>query len=112
MTASASLPLAGNRLVELFEAPAIVTRGPDGMSLFGDGEPLAIPALDVVVADVSGAGDTVTMGVALGLSAGLGLADAMRLANLMAGHVVAKKGTATVTVEELLETAIRSALHR
>ncbi|HWY61239.1 MAG TPA: PfkB family carbohydrate kinase [Rhizomicrobium sp.] len=103
MTASSSLAVAGNRLVEVFGAPAIVTSGADGMSLFGDGEPLHIPALDVAVADVSGAGDTVTMGVALGLSAGLGLADAMRLANLMAGHVVAKKGTAAVTAQELLQ---------
>lgn len=103
MTASSSLAVAGNRLVELFGAPAIVTRGEGGMSLFGEGEPLDIPALDVAVADVSGAGDTVTMGVALGLSAGLSLGDAMRLANVMAGLVVAKKGTAVVTAEELLQ---------
>ncbi len=97
------LDAAGAALAGLFGAPVIVTRGAEGMSLYSGAAPLHVPARPVEVVDVSGAGDTATVGVALGLAAGLGLADAMGLANLMAALAVAKKGTAMVTAEELLQ---------
>jgi len=102
MSGADNLAVAGPALTRLFGAPVVVTRGADGMSLYSDAPPLHIPAKPVAVADVSGAGDTATVGVALGLATGLDLADAMRLANLMAALAVAKKGTATVTADELL----------
>jgi bifunctional ADP-heptose synthase (sugar kinase/adenylyltransferase) len=53
------------------------------------------------VADVTGAGDTVIGVLTLGLVAGLDLSAAAHLANLAAGLVVMKRGTATVTAEEI-----------
>jgi D-beta-D-heptose 7-phosphate kinase/D-beta-D-heptose 1-phosphate adenosyltransferase len=51
---------------------------------------------------VSGAGDTVAATAALGLAAGLPVEDAVAVANLAAGVVVAKRGTATASQGELL----------
>jgi D-beta-D-heptose 7-phosphate kinase/D-beta-D-heptose 1-phosphate adenosyltransferase len=53
------------------------------------------------VFDVSGAGDTVVAVLTAALAAGLTLEDAAHAANLAAGIVVAKLGTAVVTVSEL-----------
>jgi D-beta-D-heptose 7-phosphate kinase/D-beta-D-heptose 1-phosphate adenosyltransferase len=103
MAGTDDLLAAGAALVRRFGAPVIVTRGAEGMSLFSDAPPLHLDAIPVEVADVSGAGDTVTVGVALGLAAGLDLADAMRLANTMAAVAVSKKGTAAVSAGELLK---------
>jgi len=92
---------------ELLEATgnraALVTRGALGMVLFRRGEdPLAIPAHGSdEVADVTGAGDTVIATFALAVAAGAPLPDAARLANVAAGLVVMKAGTATVSPEEL-----------
>jgi D-beta-D-heptose 7-phosphate kinase/D-beta-D-heptose 1-phosphate adenosyltransferase len=103
MAGTDDLTAAGAALVRRFSAPVIVTRGAEGMSLFSNAPPLHLPAVAVKVADVSGAGDTVTVGVALGLAAGLDLAGAMRLANFMAAVAVSKKGTAAVSAAELLK---------
>ncbi len=53
------------------------------------------------VADVTGAGDTVVAALAVGLSEGMSMPDAARFANRAAGIVVGKRGTATVTMEEI-----------
>lgn len=52
---------------------------------------------------MTGAGDTVISTVTLGLASGLSLDDAVVLANIAAGVVIGKRGTAVVTKEELLE---------
>jgi rfaE bifunctional protein kinase chain/domain len=82
---------------------ALVTRGALGMVLFQGGEaPLVLPAHGSdEVADVTGAGDTVIATFALAVAAGAPLPDAARLANVAAGLVVMKAGTATVSPEEL-----------
>jgi bifunctional ADP-heptose synthase (sugar kinase/adenylyltransferase) len=54
------------------------------------------------IADVTGAGDTVIATFALALAVGASFREAARLANHAGGLVVMKRGTATVTVEELL----------
>ena len=59
------------------------------------------------VFDVVGAGDTVIATLALGLGAKLDLAESARLANLAAGVVVGKRGTATVTQTELADELVR-----
>ena len=56
--------------------------------------------------DVTGAGDTVVAVLALSLAAGATIEEAANLANLAAGLVVGKLGTAVVTPEELEETAV------
>jgi bifunctional ADP-heptose synthase (sugar kinase/adenylyltransferase) len=73
------------------------------MVLFRSGEsPISIPAHGSdEVADVTGAGDTVIAVFALAVAAGAPLPDAARLANVAAGLVVMKAGTATVTPDEL-----------
>lgn len=81
----------------------LITRGEAGMALLEKGKDLvAIPTTAQAVFDVTGAGDTVIAALALGLAAETPFADAAALANIAAGVVVGKIGTATVTREELL----------
>jgi D-beta-D-heptose 7-phosphate kinase/D-beta-D-heptose 1-phosphate adenosyltransferase len=94
---------AGQVLLDLLGGAALlITRGPQGMSLFRDGEePVDIPTFARNVYDVTGAGDTVVSTLALSLSAGATLEEAAHLANRAAGIVVGKVGTSTVTPAEL-----------
>ena len=81
----------------------VVTLGADGMLICRDGKPgRQIPTAAREVFDVSGAGDTVIAVLVAALAAGASLDDAAALANLAAGVVVGKIGTATVTAEEIL----------
>ena len=85
----------------------LATRGSDGLTLLasgGKGTHFNLPAEAREVFDVSGAGDTVVAAVAAALAAGLSLDDAARLANLAAGIVVGKLGTAVASRSELLQT--------
>lgn len=80
----------------------LITCGKDGMALYeGSAGPHTIRSRARQVFDVSGAGDTVVAVTGLALSAGKNLRDAAALANLAAGIVVGKVGTATVTLAEL-----------
>lgn len=79
-----------------------VTRSEEGVSLIEDGHTLHIPATAKQVFDVSGAGDTVIATLAAGLIAGLERKQALHLANLAAGVVVGKVGTAPIKHAELL----------
>lgn len=81
----------------------VVTRGNKGMLVVEAGrDPITIDAVgSSEPVDVTGAGDTVIAAYALGLAAGLGFADAARIANHAGGIVVMKKGTATVSADEL-----------
>ena len=82
----------------------MITRGPDGMSLFKkDGKVLHIPTMAREVFDVTGAGDTVISTITLALAAKARLEDAATLSNYAAGIVVGKLGTATVSPAELLK---------
>ncbi len=80
----------------------LVTRAEDGMTLVADGDPIHFPAEAAEVFDVSGAGDTVVATLAAGLAAGLDLPIAARLANIAAGVVVGKVGTAVAREADLL----------
>lgn len=79
----------------------LVTRSEEGMTLFTGNEVHHQPAQAREVFDVSGAGDTVIATLAVMLAAGAGWAEAIRIANVAAGIVVGKLGTAVVTREEL-----------
>ena len=79
----------------------LLTRSEEGMTLFTDDGAWTVPAQAREVFDVSGAGDTVIAVMAAMLAAGLGLRDAVTLANRAGGIVVGKLGTATVTYDEL-----------
>lgn len=80
----------------------LVTLGERGMALFsGDRAPLRHRAQARAVFDVSGAGDTVMAAMALATAAGVDDGAALALANLAAGIVVSKVGTATATDAEI-----------
>jgi bifunctional ADP-heptose synthase (sugar kinase/adenylyltransferase) len=65
-------------------------------------DPLHIPVFGTdEVADVTGAGDTVLAVLTAALAAGAEPSSAAALANIAAGLVVMKLGTATVTADEL-----------
>lgn len=101
----ATLERAGRRLLhELRSRAVLITRGSRGMALFEPDRPtdhIPIVGSDQI-ADVTGAGDTVIATFALALAAGGSFGDAARLANHAGGIVVMKRGTATVSRDELL----------
>jgi len=82
-------------------AALLLTRSEDGMSLFDDAGHVMIPAEAREVFDVTGAGDTVIATLATMIACGLGIRDAMPIANRAGGIVVGKFGTASVSYDEL-----------
>jgi len=88
----------------------LVTRGKDGMVVFSrSNKPVMIPIHGSdEVADVTGAGDTVIATYTAALAAGADPETAARLANYAGGIVVMKRGTATVTREELLRAVMEA----
>lgn len=103
------LETAGRLLLKRTRARGVViTRGSRGMAVFVPGrrtDHISIYGSDEV-ADVTGAGDTVIATLTLALSAGASLYEAACLANYAGGLVVLKRGTATVSRDELI-AAIR-----
>lgn len=99
----AELAAKGETLRAELELEALlITRSEKGMTLIREGhEPLHLPTRAREVFDVTGAGDTVIGMLGLALAAGHGFPEAMTLANLAAGLVVAKPGTATLSIAEL-----------
>lgn len=80
----------------------LVTRSKDGMSIIAANEiPVHIPAYVREIYDVSGAGDTVIATFAAGMAVGLPVKNAALLANIAAGIVVGKPGTATARPDEI-----------
>lgn len=99
----AELAAKGEALCRELELEALlITRSEKGMTLIrNDHAPLHLPTRAREVFDVTGAGDTVIGVLGLALAAGHGFPEAMTLANLAAGLVVAKPGTATLSIAEL-----------
>lgn len=100
---------ARRTLARLDLSALVVTRGRHGMTVFErerPAVPIAVFGSDQAV-DVTGAGDTVIAAFTLALAAGASILEAARIANYAGGIVVMKRGTATVTREELI-AAIRS----
>ncbi|MBY0509341.1 MAG: D-glycero-beta-D-manno-heptose-7-phosphate kinase [Rhodospirillaceae bacterium] len=78
----------------------LVTRSGEGMTLLG-AEAVHLPAETREVADVTGAGDTVIATLTLALAGGAPLPAAARLANIAAGIVVGRHGTAIATAQDI-----------
>lgn len=98
------LERAGRKVLKRTQMKAVlITRGSRGMALFEPGRPtIHIPIFGSdQVADVTGAGDTVIATMALAIAAGGSFYEAARLANYAGGLVVMKRGTATVSQEEM-----------
>ena len=93
----------GQQLLEKLELEALlVTRSEHGMTLIRRNEPeVHLPARAKEVFDVTGAGDTVISTLAIAIAAGAEMPKAAALANIAAGIVVGKVGTATVSMPEL-----------
>ena len=104
------LERAGRQVLARTRMEAVlITRGSRGMALFVRSQPTVhIPIFGSdEIADVTGAGDTVMATMALGLAAGARFEAAAHLANYAGGLVVMKRGTASVSADEL-RSAIRS----
>jgi len=96
---------AGKQLMQRMKMQSLViTRGRDGMVAFDrQHKPVDIPISGSdQAADVTGAGDTVIAAFTAALAAGATTEEAAQLANYAGGIVVMKRGTATVSREELL----------
>ncbi len=101
---AAVLERAGREILERTGTAAVlITRGSRGMALFvRNNQTLHIPIYGSdEIADVTGAGDTVMAAMTLALAAGATFEAAARLANFAGGIVVMKRGTATVSADEL-----------
>jgi rfaE bifunctional protein kinase chain/domain len=99
------LLVAGEKLMAHMKLQSLViTRGRDGMAAFDQRhKPVDIPIYGSdEVADVTGAGDTVIAAFTAALAAGATTEEAAQLANYAGGIVVMKRGTATVSRDELL----------
>lgn len=98
-----SLLAAGEKLVRMWQAEAVlVTRGPDGMSLFRRRRAVKhFPTEPRDIFDVTGAGDTVVAVCALALACGSSFEAAAVMANLAAGLVGDEVGTVAVSLEKL-----------
>ena len=100
----------GKKIIDSMGLKALlVTRGNRGMTLFlknGAMHHIPISGKDDVT-DVTGAGDTVCAVSALSLASGADFYTASRIANYAAGIVVMKRGTATVSSEELKQAIER-----
>ena len=94
----------GTVLLDRIKCEAVLlTRGEEGMTLFRTSSPpLHIPSWAHEVYDVTGAGDTVIAILALAMATGADVREASILANIAAGLVVGKLGTATVSPEEMM----------
>jgi D-beta-D-heptose 7-phosphate kinase/D-beta-D-heptose 1-phosphate adenosyltransferase len=80
----------------------VITLGADGLAICEEGRvEKVMPTQAREVFDVSGAGDTVIATLTAALAAGAKPTEAAHLANVAAGVVVAKIGTATVSPSEL-----------
>jgi D-glycero-beta-D-manno-heptose-7-phosphate kinase len=102
---------AGEQLMERMKLQSLViTRGRDGMVAFNHKhKPVDIPIFGSdQVTDVTGAGDTVIAAFTAALAAGATTEEAAQLANYAGGIVVMKRGTATVSREELFEALEKS----
>ncbi len=98
----AFLQLGKKTRKELSIDSLLVTRSEKGMALFSaNQEPYLQPTQAREVFDVTGAGDTVVATLAGSMAAGGSMKEAVQIANLAAGVVVGKLGTATVTTQEL-----------
>ena len=98
----ASVEAAGKQVLDEYQLGALlVTRSEKGMTLVTPACARHLPTHAEEVFDVSGAGDTVVAALSLALATGKEIAEAMHIANVAAGIVVRKIGTATLTPEEL-----------
>jgi rfaE bifunctional protein kinase chain/domain len=102
-----ALEKAGRVVLERLESRyLLITRGSRGMALLEREGPVTFMPIhgSDQIADVTGAGDTVISAFTVALASGAGAVEAAWIANVAGGVVVMKRGTATVSRQELLES--------
>ena len=100
---------AGAKISSEYNIQAVLaTRSKDGMTLiphrdnsYGLEHPLHYRSEVVDIYDVSGAGDTAIATLGACLASGIILSEAVRIANIAAGLIVQKTGTASIQINEL-----------
>ena len=100
-----NLQNAGKKLLKKFISDyLVITLGDKGMAIFSKENNgfIHIPTVAKDVYDVTGAGDTVISVITMAMALGVDVEKSARLANIAAGIVVGKMGTATVSIDELL----------
>lgn len=101
-SSDADVVAAGKKLQGLGIEAVLATRSGDGMTLLdGKSEPIHLRTQAREIFDVSGAGDTVIATTAAAFAAGADMVSAAALANVAAGIVVEKVGTAAIREEDL-----------
>ena len=88
---------------------SLITLSENGIAILKD-ELIVKPTVAREVYDVTGAGDTVIASIAFALGNDLNIEEAISFANLAAGVVVGKIGSATATLDEIYE--YESSLHK
>ena len=88
---------------------SLITLSEDGIAAFED-EMKIFPTVAKEIFDVTGAGDTVIASIAFAISAKKSIEESCKFANLAAGVVVGKIGSATVTLDEIEE--YKATLHK
>ncbi|MBN2823932.1 MAG: D-glycero-beta-D-manno-heptose-7-phosphate kinase [Campylobacterales bacterium] len=105
----ATLLQALQRLQDIVTIP-LITLSEEGIALLVEGQSIQKPTVAREVYDVTGAGDTVIASLAYSLAQGKDIITSVEFANLAAGVVVGKLGSATATLEEIEE--YKSSLHK
>jgi D-glycero-beta-D-manno-heptose-7-phosphate kinase len=95
--------VVGKKLIDKFNSFVVITRGGDGASIyFKNGEVQHVLAETRKIYDVCGAGDTFIATLTLARASGADIVEATQIANHAAGIVVGKRGTSTVSLDELV----------
>lgn len=88
---------------------SLITLSEDGIATY-ENKVEVFPTVAKEVFDVTGAGDTVIASIAFALASGKNIQDTAAFANLAAGVVVGKIGSATVSIDEIEE--YEASLHK
>ncbi len=99
-----------NQKLEANLGVSLITLSENGIALLVDDEVIIKPTVAREVYDVTGAGDTVLASLGFAISLGYDIFTAVEFANLAAGVVVSKLGSATVTMDEIEE--YQASLHK
>ncbi len=99
-----------NQKLEAELGVSLITLSENGIAILEDDEVVIKPTVAREVYDVTGAGDTVLASLGFAISLGYDIYTAVEFANLAAGVVVGKIGSATVAMDEIEE--YQASLHK
>ena len=86
----------------------VVTLSEEGMAIVTENSHKLLPVKATEVFDVTGAGDTVLSAIAYFIASGLNVEEACEVANHAAAIVIRHLGSATTTIDEIVEDMIKS----